>query len=134
MAEGGPRLWRRESARQSAQDRAHAGYPAAPGVDLRISAKVSSSDPLRRVILHYRPVNQAVAWKEIDLRPTGDGLFEATIPASDITPAWEIMYYLEALVQGGGTLWPSWETGPPYVVVTPKREAQPGAPGRANYK
>ena len=65
---------------------------AAPGVDLRISAKVSSSDPLRRVILHYRPVNQAVAWKEIDLRPTGDGLFEATIPASDITPAWDLMY------------------------------------------
>ena len=42
---------------------------ATVGVDLKIGAKVTSPDPLRRVILHYRPVNQGVAWKEIDMQP-----------------------------------------------------------------
>ena len=34
------------------------------------------------------------------------------------------MYYLEALAGDGGSLWPSWEEGPPYVVVTPNRNGQ----------
>ena len=90
---------------------------------------MSSRDPLRRVVLHYRPVNQAVAWKEINLRPAGSGLFEAAIPGSDITPQWDLMYYLEALVEDGGRLWPSWEEGPPYVVVTPIRDGQAAVTG-----
>lgn len=103
---------------------------ATPGVDLKIKAKVTSLDPLGRVILHYRPVNQAVAWKETDLRPAGSGLFEAAIPGSEITAQWDLMYYLEALAGDGGRLWPSWEEGPPYVAVTPNRDGQAGVTGR----
>ena len=109
----------------------HAPITAAlAGVDLKIRAKVSGHDSLHRVVLHYRPVNQAVAWKELDLRPAGSGLFEAAIPGSEITTQWDLTYYLEALVKDGGALWPSWEEGQPYVVVTPNRAGQAGVTGR----
>ncbi|MDM8006164.1 MAG: hypothetical protein QUV05_08475 [Phycisphaerae bacterium] len=108
----------------------HTPITSAPvGSDLRIRAQVTSPDPLRRVILHYRLVNQGVAWKEIDMRPANPGRFEAVIPGSEITAQWDLMYYLEALVRDGGSLWPSWEEGPPYVVVTPNRNESPRVMG-----
>ena len=55
------------------------------------------------------------------MRPAESGRFEAAIPGSEITAEWDLMYYLEALAGDGGTLWPSWEEDPPYVVVTPNR-------------
>jgi len=91
---------------------------AKPGEDLKIVADVASSKPIEKVVLHHRPVNQRVDWRQVDMKPTGDGRFAATIPADVISPHFDYMYYVEALVEGGGgTLWPRWEEGPPYVVV-----------------
>ncbi len=93
-------------------------HSAAPGKDLVIAARVTSGRALARVVLHHRPVNQMADWQQVDMKPKGDGHYEASIPGDAISPTWDYMYYIEALVEGGGgTLWPSWEDGPPYVVV-----------------
>jgi hypothetical protein len=63
-------------------------------------------------------LNNAVDWHAMEMKSSGAQSFEATIPGEAISPAWDYMYYIEALVEsGGGTLWPSWQEGPPYVVV-----------------
>jgi hypothetical protein len=43
----------------------------------------------------------------------------AVVPVEQaISPAWDYMYYVEALVEnGGGTLWPSWQEGPPLLMT-----------------
>lgn len=95
-----------------------------PGGDLRITARVTSPTPLRRVVLHYRPVNQKMDWRETDMRPVAGNRFEATVTAREILARWDSMYYIEALLEGGGgQLWPSWEEGAPYVVVTLERDS-----------
>jgi hypothetical protein len=40
------------------------------------------------------------------------------VPGRDISARWDWQYYLEVLRKGGGgSLWPAWEQGAPYVVV-----------------
>ena len=69
-------------------------------------------------MLHHRQVNQRVDWQQIEMTAGDDGRYRATIPGKAIVPTWDYMYYIEAqLAEGGGTLWPSWQEGPPYVVV-----------------
>jgi hypothetical protein len=90
---------------------------ASPGADLSINLRARSKQPLRKVILHYRPVNQTVDWQEITMQPLAKDQFQAAIPGSEMTSHWDMMYYFELLVDGGGMLWPSWELGQPYIVV-----------------
>lgn len=101
---------------------------AVPGADLTVSAQITSERPLRQVLLHYRPLNQTVDWKEVPMRRAEAGRYETVIPGKEITARWDLQYYFEALVEGGGRLWPSWEDGPPYVVVKVQR---PGPTPRA---
>jgi hypothetical protein len=88
-----------------------------PGRDLLVSARVVSRAPLRQVILHYRPLDQTVDWKQVTMQQKADGRWQATVPGKDISARWDFMYYFEARVDGGGLLWPSWEQGPPYIVA-----------------
>ncbi len=96
---------------------------AAPDVDLTISAKVSCKAPLGKVILHYRRLDQTADWQQVAMTKSGDQ-YRATIPGREISKRFDFQYYVEALLaEGGGTLWPSWEKGPPYVVVKVKPAA-----------
>jgi hypothetical protein len=95
---------------------------ATPGKDFTLSLEILRAPAPERVLLHYRPVDQTADWKQITMRPIGDGRYQGTIPGKDITARFDLSYYFEALSEGGGgTLWPSWEEGPPYVVVDVKR-------------
>lgn len=90
---------------------------AEPDRDLIIAARVSSKAPVRQVLLHFRPLNQTADWKEVPMQRNSDGRYEGVVPGKMISTRWDVQYYLEVQVQGGGRLWPSWEQGPPYVVV-----------------
>lgn len=90
---------------------------ATAGADLTVAARITSDRPLREVVLHFRPLNQTRDWREAPMRATGDGQFEVTIPGAEISAHWDLQYYIEALTDDGGRLWPSWENGAPYVVV-----------------
>jgi hypothetical protein len=96
------------------------------GEDLTITARVRSRLPLQRVLLHYRPLDQTVDWKQVPMRPAGADRVVAQINAKEITARWDLQYYLEVLVAGGGgRLWPAWEHGPPYVVIQVNRPRPP---------
>ncbi|MEZ6049322.1 MAG: hypothetical protein R3C11_27840 [Planctomycetaceae bacterium] len=89
----------------------------AVGEDIVIKAQVNSEEPLRDVSVYLRPMNQTVPWKRIPLESLGGGRYEGRIPAGDISPRFDFLYYLEARVAQGGTFWPHWETETPYVIV-----------------
>lgn len=92
-----------------------------PGVDLTISARVRSQAALRQVMLHYRAVDQTAEWQQLAMQRRPDGQWQATVPGKHVPARWDFMYYLEAQLEaGGGWIWPSWEQGPPYVVVKVK--------------
>ena len=90
---------------------------AKAGADLAVSAQVTNDAAPREVILHFRALDQTCDWREIPMRASGEGRFEAVIPGAEISAHWDLQYYIEALEQNGGTLWPSWKSGAPYVVV-----------------
>lgn len=92
-----------------------------PGSDVEIVAAVQSHAPLREAILHHRPMNQTLDWKQVPMKRIPDGRFKATIPAEDLTEKYDHLYYIEARVAGGGTLWPNWEDTAPYVVLKTTR-------------
>lgn len=90
---------------------------AVPGKPLTIKAEVFSNVPIREVILHHRRMDQTVDWKPLRMqRGEGDN-FSATIPGNELTADFDHLYYIEARVAGGGTLWPDWQRETPYVVV-----------------
>jgi hypothetical protein len=91
---------------------------ADPGKDLTLSVRVPSQAPLKKLVVHFRPLNQTMSWKSLPMKQVRPGQFTATVSSKDITRPWDWQYYFEALLEGGGGFqWPSWEQGPPYFVV-----------------
>ena len=93
------------------------------GEDIGIKIRTDDSQPVRKIILHYRPVNNKLDWHELDMEEKTAGEYEAIIPAQAALSPWDLMYYIEILsTEGGGWLWPSWEEGLPYNIVAIKDE------------
>lgn len=90
---------------------------ATPGCDVSITIRVQSKNPLRAVILRYRTMDQTKPWIAVPMSNEKNGAFHAVIPGSQITAHCNMMYYLEARVEGGGTLWPDWRERSPYLVI-----------------
>jgi hypothetical protein len=96
---------------------------AQPGVDVAVVARVESAKPLRAVLLHYRPMDQTQTWKQISMEPDGQGNHRGVILGRDIQDRYDMLYFLEARIEGGGTLWPNWEEQTPYIVLSVDRTA-----------
>jgi len=89
---------------------------AVAGSPLQLSLSVVPSTAARIVRLHYRPVNQLVPFKTLEA-PAARRVF--TIPAEDISPRWDLMYYFEVLAaDGSGWFHPDPAVATPYYVVT----------------
>lgn len=88
---------------------------AEPGKPLVLRLDISPLNNIAEVRLHYRPVNQLAEFKVITANPAG---LEFTIPASDISPNWDLMYYFEVLnTELGGWFQPDPLVATPYYVV-----------------
>jgi hypothetical protein len=77
------------------------------------------------VRLHYRPLNQLEKFKTLDALPQKPVF---AIPAEDVSPRWDLMYYFEILHDGfGGWFEPNPDVATPYYVVRVEsaREPQP---------
>jgi hypothetical protein len=96
---------------------------AQPGEDLTITARVKSRVPLRRVLLHYRPLDGTADWKQVSMDSMGADRFSAIVDGKAITTRWDLQYYFEVLAEDGGRLWPSWEQGQPYFIIKVSRPA-----------
>lgn len=80
-----------------------------------LTLELQCSPAPRAVRLHYRPVNQLAAWKEMEAAP-GAKFF---IPAQDIQSRWDLMYYFE-VIDDAQFAWfhPDPLVTTPYFVVT----------------
>jgi hypothetical protein len=73
--------------------------PATAQAGAPLSLALDTSGPnLRRIRLYYRPVNQLAEFKMIEAAPGA----RFTIPGSDISARWDLMYYFEILNDSNG--------------------------------
>jgi hypothetical protein len=96
---------------------------ARAGEPLRISAQVTDPAGVQSVRLRYRHVTQFEDYATLDMVPTGgSGEYTATVPAHAISPAWDFMYFIEAIdARGNGLNWPDLAREQPYVIVKAQR-------------
>jgi hypothetical protein len=86
---------------------------------LHIVARVSDTSGLLWVRLRYRGLSQHQDFHLLEMLPTGkDNIYEATIPASDVDPHFDLMYLFEVMDKAGnGKIYPDLEKETPYIVV-----------------
>jgi len=146
-----PRHWRDELDRMRAdldtlvasrptQDRAGAPLPAPPSFDAPLPAVTidapsaaepgqdlvvtvhATGVPLRSVTLRYRHLTQLEDYASIAMTPSADGTYTARIPGSFVTPAWDVMYFVEVITAAGrGRNYPDLDRETPYVIVPVRR-------------
>jgi hypothetical protein len=75
------------------------------------------------VRLRYRSVNQHQDYRTLPMQPTGEkDRYRAVIPAEEIPPTWDLMYFIEAMDKAGnGHIHPDLNRETPYVVVRLQR-------------
>jgi hypothetical protein len=93
------------------------------GQPLTISADVSGPEGVKWVRVRYRSVNQREDYKTLQMVATAEGdRYKAVIPAEDIKPTWDLMYFIEVMdQQGNGRIHPDLNIETPYIVVRLQR-------------
>ncbi|MEK7403543.1 MAG: hypothetical protein AAB225_00400 [Acidobacteriota bacterium] len=85
------------------------------GRPLSLAVSVSPGASAASVRLHYRPLNHLAKFKTLELK-SARPVF--TIPAEDLSPRWDLMYYFEVLNSAGsGWFQPDPWVATPYYVV-----------------
>jgi len=88
---------------------------AAPDEELTLRLGVTPSAHVTAVRLHYRPVNQLAKFKTLEAKAP---LAVFHIPAEDVSPKWDLMYYFEVLNdQKTGWFQPDPAVATPYYVL-----------------
>jgi hypothetical protein len=107
---------------------AHSPIAQAPAAQaLRVTAHVTDPSGVKWVRLRYRSVDQYEDYKTLEMRPgTATDSYETAVPASDVTPRFDFMYFIEVMDNAGnGAIHPDLETDQPYVVVRLDRTDPP---------
>lgn len=93
------------------------------GKPVKITAEVCASSGIKWVRLRYRGVSQHQDYRTLRMLPTGKKCqYEAEIPAEQIRPEWDLMYFIEVMDNhGNGKIYPELEKETPYVVVRLER-------------
>jgi hypothetical protein len=86
---------------------------AAAGTPLTLALVVPAASGVRTVRLYYRAVNQLATFKMLEGKP-GENF---TIPATDISARWDLMYYFEVLAGEVGWFEPDPAKQTPYYAV-----------------
>jgi len=86
---------------------------------ITIEAQARSAEGIKWVHLRYRNVNQYLDYKTLEMLPTDSpGHYRATVPADEISPKWDFMYFLEIMDgQGNGAMYPDMNSTTPYFIV-----------------
>ena len=92
---------------------------AAPGKPLTVDVEVRAPAGVQWVRLRYRAVNQQQDFKTLPMASGGEkNRYQAVIPAEDIAPEWDLMYFIETMdKQGHGQIYPDFERETPYIVI-----------------
>ena len=96
---------------------------AAAGKPLSIQATVSDASGVGWVRLRYRGVDQHQDYAALEMLAEGEsGLYRAEVPASQVRPERDFMYFIETVDRhGNGRIYPDLEKETPYVVVKLER-------------
>jgi hypothetical protein len=95
---------------------------ATPGQDLPVTIHIAPGTAIRSARLRYRHLTQYENYEAVDMAPGGDGMFTARIPGAFITPAWDVMYFVEVIAADGrGRNYPDLDREAPYVIVPVRR-------------
>jgi hypothetical protein len=111
------------SNRERFQIRHEAVHSAPAGEDISIRAQVQAEAGVRWVRLRYRAVNQYLDYRTLPMEkgPEEDS-FQAVVPAGQIDPQYDFMYFLEVMDhEGHGMIYPDLELETPYVIVRLER-------------
>ncbi|HLJ93223.1 MAG TPA: hypothetical protein VKU02_08540, partial [Gemmataceae bacterium] len=97
----------------------HAITVAAASKPLAIGAQVRAPFGVKWVRLRYRSVNQREDYRTLPMLPTGEkDAYRAVIPAEQVLPAWDLMYFFEVMDnRGNGQIYPHLNKETPYIVV-----------------
>ncbi len=98
----------------------HQPIRSAPaGKPLLITADVRDPSDVKWVRLRFRGVNQQFDYQTLTMRPTREkDRYQALIPAEQIDPKWDLMYYIEVMDgAGNGKVFPDLSRETPYIVV-----------------
>ena len=95
----------------------------AVGAPATIKVKVNAPAGVKWVRLRYRNVNQEQDYQTMPLLATGEkDTYQAIVPASQINPKWDFMYYLQVMDnRGNGRIYPDLNKETPYIITTLKR-------------
>jgi hypothetical protein len=86
------------------------------GKPLAVNVQVSAPAGIKWVRLRYRSVNQDLPYETLQMVPTGNqDSYQATVPADQIDPEYDLMYFIEAMDNNGrGTIYPDLNSETPY--------------------
>lgn len=88
------------------------------GAPIRITAIVRDPSGVASVRLRYRGVTQFEDYRSLEMNAGAGDRYEAVVPADQIDPKWDFMYYIEAVDRtGNGRIFPDFEKETPYVMV-----------------
>lgn len=90
-----------------------------PGQPLVISADIQAPGGVQWVHLRYRQLNQQEDYRELPFLPAGaSGNYQVTVPADQVSCAWDFMYFIEVLDnRGHGAIYPDLDRQTPYIVL-----------------
>ena len=96
---------------------------ATPRQGLDVSVKVTAPSDLKSVRLRYRHLTQYEDYQTAAMAYHPEtGVYTGNIPASFVTPEWDLMYFVEAVGKdGSGRIYPDLESETPYVIVPVRR-------------
>ncbi len=100
---------------------------APPNQPLTLTLQLTPPKDARAVRLHYRPLNQLAQFKTLEQPAASSVTF--TIPAGDLPPNWDLLYYFEILNrENSGWFEPDPLVATPYHVVKVSNDSAPDRP------
>ncbi|MDB4926698.1 hypothetical protein [Mucilaginibacter sp.] len=89
------------------------------GKPITITVKATATAGIKWVRLRYRAVNQTKDYQTLQMLPTEQkDVYQATIPADQINPKWNIMYLIELFGNNNkGLIYPDLNKETPYLVI-----------------
>ncbi len=92
---------------------------APAGQPIAIQLKVSAPAGVKWVRLRYRNVNQEQDYQTLPMLATGEkDTYQVIVPASQIDPKWDFMYYLQVMDnKSNGRIYPDLNKETPYVIT-----------------
>lgn len=95
------------------------GLTALAGRPITITAWARDPAGVKWLRLRYRGVNQHQDYRTLPMVRTGEtDPYRAVIPAEDVSPTWDLMYFIEAMDQdGNGCIYPDLNSQTPYLII-----------------